>query len=519
MVGGKGDASGASPRKGPSPSQKGRQEEGEAGKRGGRKKPAGAQEGGRGQGAAPRKQLDSLSHLQTKSSAFRGVSWSKHKQKWQSCIRIANRQFFLGRYADECEAARAYDRAAICYYSAEAARTNFAVGQYEAELGTLQRMDIQLYAATSQQHSRALTSHLRRAAQVAGKAAQAAGGVGSPGAGTSPSTARKKKMAEGGAAAGMPPLGAAVGAYAAGAGTGVTGDGGGAAALPGVGSPSDFLAAAEERLRRQGQQGSSPGSAGAAGAGLSKGGTGAGASPGAGKQNAKARTPKAKVKAGGVAKGGAGPKRAPSKKAAAKKKAEAVAALAAAAGSFSAPRPPMAAVGGAPLGPPGMGALWDPLVPQGGGLHGVHPPKAVRAGPPGSDLFPHSAPPLPGLPGPPSLDDLSDDTRHLDPSEELHNLNSLFSGVMFQTGREQGDLREKQFDVLAGQDAVLGLQGGVRTELESVLRAEADALALRDQLELQYRHNMQLWESSLLEFESEVSPSGAAPGQPPPMHM
>ncbi len=518
MAGGKGDASGVSLRKGSSPSQKGGQEEGEAGKKGGRKKPTGAQEGGRGQGAAPRKQLDSLSHLQTKSSAFRGVSWSKHKQKWQSCIRIANRQFFLGRYADECEAARAYDRAAICYYSAEAARTNFAVGQYEAELGTLQRMDIQLYAATSQQHSRALTSHLRRAAQVAGKAAQAAGG--SPGAGTSPSTARKKKMAEGGAAAGMPPLGAAVGAHAVGAGTRVTGDGGGAGALPGVGSPSDFLAAAEERLRRQGQQGSSPGSAGAAGAGLSKGAPGAGASPGAAKQSAKARTPKTKVKAGGVAKGGAGPKRGPSKKAvaAAKKKAEVAAAQAAAAGSFSAPRPAMPVAGGAPLGPPGMGALWDPLV-QGDGLHGVHPHKAVRAAPPGSGLFPHSAPPLPGLPDPPSLDDLSDDTRHLDPSEELHNLNSLFSGVMFQTGREQGDLREKQFDVLAGQDAVLGLQGGARTELESVLRAEADALALRDQLELQYRHNMQLWESSLLEFESEVSPSGAAPRQPPPMHM
>ena len=516
MAGGKGDASGASPRKGAAPSAAG----------GGKKKPAGAPEGGRGQGAAPRKQLDSLSHLQTKSSAFRGVSWSKHKQKWQSCIRIANRQFFLGRYADECEAARAYDRAAICYYSPEAARTNFPMGQYEAELGTLQRMDIQLYAATSQQHSRALTSHLRRAAQMAGKAAHAAGGGGSPGAGPSPPTARKKKLAEGGGAAGgTPPPGASAGARAhVGAGPGPPGDGGGAAAVPGVGSPSDFLAAAEERLRRQGQQGSSPGSAGAAGAGLPTGGAGAGGlPPGAAKKGAKARTPKAKVKAGGVAKGGAGPKRAPSMKkkalAAAQKRAEAAAAAhAAAVGSFSVPRAPMAVPGGGNLGALGMGALWDPLA-QGGGLVGGQTSKAVRAAPPGSGLFPHSAPPLSGLPTPPSLDDLSDDTRHLDPSEELHNLNSLFSGVMFQTGREQGDLREKQFDVLAGQDAVLGLQGGARTELESVLRAEADALALRDQLELQYRHNMQLWESSLLEFAAEVSPSGAAPGQLPPMPM
>ena len=152
-----------------------------AGGRAPRKSPGGARRAAEGgSGAAPRKQLDSLSHLQTKSSAFRGVSWSKHKQKWQSCIRIANRQFFLGRYADECEAARAYDRAAICYYSADQARTNFEVSQYEAELGTLKRMDITLYAATSQQHSRALTSHLRRVAQAAGKAGNSGG---SPGAG------------------------------------------------------------------------------------------------------------------------------------------------------------------------------------------------------------------------------------------------------------------------------------------------------------------------------------------------
>ena len=488
-----------------------------AGGRAPRKSPGGARRAAEGgSGAAPRKQLDSLSHLQTKSSAFRGVSWSKHKQKWQSCIRIANRQFFLGRYADECEAARAYDRAAICYYSADQARTNFEVSQYEAELGTLKRMDITLYAATSQQHSRALTSHLRRVAQAAGKAGNSGGSPGAGGrggAGRGPPPRKKKPGAGGGAGSpeitgwASPGAGGASGEGGAGAGGGAVGTG-----MQGVGSPSDFLAAAEERLKRLGQQGA----VAAAGAGRGAGGS----SPGAAKKAAtKARTPK--IGATGRSTKVAGSKRAKGASGGGRLAAAATKAAAAAAGAQLNHAAHPAAGGGLP---PGIGALWDPLaqvgiggggsgVGAGGALFGA----AVKAGV-GGGLFPHpGAPPLGGPSAAPSLDDLSDDTHHVDPSEELRNLNSLFSGVMHQTGREQGDLREKQFDVLAGQDAVLGLQGTAKMELESVLRAEADALDLRDHLELQYRHNMQLWESSLLEFASEVAPNGAAPGQLPPM--
>ena len=69
-----------------------------------------------------------------KTSQFRGVSWSKPKHRWQACIRVARRQFFLGRYQDEREAAQAYDRAALRHYPADAVRTNFPVEVYLSEL-------------------------------------------------------------------------------------------------------------------------------------------------------------------------------------------------------------------------------------------------------------------------------------------------------------------------------------------------------------------------------------------------
>ena len=46
------------------------------------------------------------------SSKYKGVCWSKEKQKWTSYIRINRRRKHLGVYASEEEAAGAYDKAA-----------------------------------------------------------------------------------------------------------------------------------------------------------------------------------------------------------------------------------------------------------------------------------------------------------------------------------------------------------------------------------------------------------------------
>lgn len=43
------------------------------------------------------------------SSRFKGVSWDKARAKWQAGIKVDRHNLYLGRFADEVEAARAYD--------------------------------------------------------------------------------------------------------------------------------------------------------------------------------------------------------------------------------------------------------------------------------------------------------------------------------------------------------------------------------------------------------------------------
>lgn len=58
------------------------------------------------------------------SSAYKGVSWDRSRGRWQSKVSIGGRSRNLGRYDDEIEAARAYDRAAEAHWG-EFAQLNF----------------------------------------------------------------------------------------------------------------------------------------------------------------------------------------------------------------------------------------------------------------------------------------------------------------------------------------------------------------------------------------------------------
>lgn len=58
------------------------------------------------------------------SSRFKGVSWYAPSRKWKAQIRTGGRHFYLGLFADEAAAARAYDRVALEFWG-EFARLNF----------------------------------------------------------------------------------------------------------------------------------------------------------------------------------------------------------------------------------------------------------------------------------------------------------------------------------------------------------------------------------------------------------
>ena len=74
--------------------------------------------------ATHRQNLQNRQHLYVgKTSRFLGVCWDKSRNKWLAQIRAGqpvtgplSRRIHLGRYADEADAARAYDVAALEYF-------------------------------------------------------------------------------------------------------------------------------------------------------------------------------------------------------------------------------------------------------------------------------------------------------------------------------------------------------------------------------------------------------------------
>ncbi len=53
----------------------------------------------------------------TCSSIYKGVSWHKQPQKWRAQIRVDGKLKYLGYFANETQAAVAYNNAAICQYA------------------------------------------------------------------------------------------------------------------------------------------------------------------------------------------------------------------------------------------------------------------------------------------------------------------------------------------------------------------------------------------------------------------
>ena len=82
------------------------------------------------------------------TSAYRGVSWHTQTSRWKAQIKVAGKDVNLGRHKDELEAARAYDRAAICARGEKDAKLNFSIDDYAHEISSLTNMPLADLAAS-----------------------------------------------------------------------------------------------------------------------------------------------------------------------------------------------------------------------------------------------------------------------------------------------------------------------------------------------------------------------------------
>ena len=72
----------------------------------------------------PSQNIANREGFKNKSSVFKGVNWNKSRRKWRSHIKILGKQFYLGSFDKELDAAKAYDKAAFKYFG-EFAVLNF----------------------------------------------------------------------------------------------------------------------------------------------------------------------------------------------------------------------------------------------------------------------------------------------------------------------------------------------------------------------------------------------------------
>lgn len=68
---------------------------------------------------------DNIPIHQSKPSQYRGVSWNSRRERWYAQIMTKQGRLYLGRFADEIEAAHAYDTAARLHHGVKA-KLNFS---------------------------------------------------------------------------------------------------------------------------------------------------------------------------------------------------------------------------------------------------------------------------------------------------------------------------------------------------------------------------------------------------------
>jgi hypothetical protein len=61
-----------------------------------------------------------------RTSQYKGVFWDSHRERWSASIHVKQKTRALGRFTDEANAARAYDRAALDAWG-QFARLNFPI--------------------------------------------------------------------------------------------------------------------------------------------------------------------------------------------------------------------------------------------------------------------------------------------------------------------------------------------------------------------------------------------------------
>lgn len=69
------------------------------------------------------------------TSKYRGVSWSTRMQKWAAQIQINKKKIMIGYYADEQDAARAYNAKATCLFGEFARLNQIELPETPPELG------------------------------------------------------------------------------------------------------------------------------------------------------------------------------------------------------------------------------------------------------------------------------------------------------------------------------------------------------------------------------------------------
>eukprot|EP00884_Botryococcus_braunii_P009510 jgi/Botrbrau1/18560/Bobra.0367s0009.2 len=72
-------------------------------------------------------------HSPRGTSKYRGVSWCEKGKKWRSLLWDGAKQRFLGHFANEVDAARAFDRNSIMLKGKDAAKLNFPISDYNLE--------------------------------------------------------------------------------------------------------------------------------------------------------------------------------------------------------------------------------------------------------------------------------------------------------------------------------------------------------------------------------------------------